>query len=211
MNELRGLHAETVEKVNQLEAQIQQMSGRFEVVEHRARNVEEVNTIKNELIRMKRNLPPPAIVPAKALEVDERTYANPESPLGKAMDEGFLALRESRFEAADQAFATAYDLTEVQSLARAHVLFWIGVTKEARGDFKRAVEAYLAGVNEAPRASIVPVSLLRQSNVFTRIGDNEAASAVLKKLVNEYPKTEEGLKAKERLAELQKSPKAKKK
>lgn len=203
LTELRSLQAETTTRMSDLEQELRQLSGRLEEIEFKTKRSPDVDSLKNDLNQLKRRIPPPAIVPTALLETDERYYAQQEkgTDLGTVLDEAFLALREGRFDNADNALARAYDqATKKQD--KANVLFWIGITKEARAEYKRALEAFLSGIAENPTSPKIASSLLRQSGVLLKLGDTKGARAALNKIVEDFPKSDEATKAKDRLKSL---------
>ena len=84
--------------------------------------------------------------------------------------------------------------------ANAH--YWIGETYYNEQSFEPAILAFQEIITKYPSKEKVPAAMLKQAMAFKAINDSKSARYVLKKLVENHPKSDEVQKAKEMLKEL---------
>ncbi|OGW36088.1 MAG: tol-pal system protein YbgF [Nitrospirae bacterium GWD2_57_9] len=84
--------------------------------------------------------------------------------------------------------------------ANAH--YWIGETYYSEKDYEPAILAFQEVIKNHPQKEKVPAAMLKQAMAFKAINDSKNARYVLKKMLENYPKSEEIKKAKELLKEL---------
>ncbi len=199
---LQRAQADRTEQIATLETQVRELSGRVEELEFlvQRRFGTTLDNLKNDLTSLKRRVPPPSIVPADALEDDERAFSVEGGAAGQALVEGLTQIRQGNFRDAEPLMRSAVD--ELGDQPEAGVaLFWLGVIGDGMADPRAALSSYNESITRFPRAPRAPLALLRLSSVFSRLGDNSAARLTLQKLVAEFPKSPEAARAKERLAE----------
>jgi TolA-binding protein len=137
-------------------------------------------------------------VPVAELESDEGWARNLPAETGRIFLDGLAMLREGKYADAVPLFENAADQSRSNSQA-GPVLFWLGVAHDGLLDNKGALRAYAESVSQYPKNHRAPASLLRQSDIFVRLGDKNTAKLSLKKLVEDFPKSPEAVEAKDRL------------
>lgn len=84
-----------------------------------------------------------------------------------------------------------------------NALYWAGECKYTKKKFTEAIKRFKRVVEEHPSGSKVPDALLKIGYAYISLGDRESAETYLKKVVVQYPFSNAGVKAEERLKELQ--------
>lgn len=200
LNDMRAFQAEQTETINSLDAQIKQISGRVEEMEfsHSKRLGSDLSALKEDVSSLRRRVPPPAIVPAAELEVDEVWAASLTGEPQVLVTDAFLRLREGKFDDALPLLQNA--VSQLRGSDKAAVaLFWQGVVYDGLQDDRNALRSYADVVYQYPKSQRAPTSLLRQAAVLTRLGDTKTAALSLRKLVDDHPRSPEATVAKERL------------
>lgn len=203
LGDLRNLQASQTTQLAAIEGQLRQVIGRVEELEH-SQNTHlssDLSSLKNDLSNLQRRVPPPPIVPASALDEDESNLSAVPSEISSALGEGYRSLRNGDFTTALARFKEAYDLSygkEVSALPG----FWIGVAYDGLGNNREALGAYHDMTSKFPKHPRVPLALLRQGSVLVRLGDSKTAALTFKKIISDYPKSNEADRAKERLKDL---------
>jgi TolA-binding protein len=201
--DLRAYQAEQTETINAMDSQLKVMSGRLEELEfsQNKRIGTDLSALRADLTSLRKRVPPPSIVPASELEVDE-VWANSLPPeVGATFLDGLSRLREAKYTEAISLLQDAAEKLDGNDKAGV-VLFWQGVAYDGASDDRGALRAYSEVVSRYPRSPRAPSSLLRQSSVFMRFGDSKTAALSLKKLIDDYPRAPEAERAKEKLREL---------
>lgn len=206
---------ETLEKtVRNLESSQNQTSQDLASVDERVRDLQkaveelgytqankfgtEVSSLKEDLQNLRKRVPPPAIVPVNALEMDEQYVDTLPEEVKKIFNEGFINLRSGKFVDALPSFASLTQQSENQEWAPISY-FWLGVTHDGLLEFKNSLGSYnqVVGLFKShPRA---PLALLRQAGALEKLGDKKATVAVLQKLILDYPNSAESKVARNRL------------
>jgi TolA-binding protein len=200
MSDLRALQAEQTESINSLDSQIKLLAGRLEEMEfsQNKRLGTDLSALKDDLSALRKRIPPPAGVPVAELEADEGWAKELPEDAGRIFLDALTALREGKFEDAAPLLNNAVE--QSQSTGKAGVvLFWQGVAYDGLLDNKSALRSYAEVVGRFPKCHRAAASLLRQADVFIRLGDKKTAQLSLKKLVEDYPKSPEAIEAKDRL------------
>jgi tol-pal system protein YbgF len=81
--------------------------------------------------------------------------------------------------------------------ANAH--YWLGETYYTEKNFEQAVLEFQEVIKNFPDKEKVPAAMLKQGMAFKEMGDTKSATYIYKKLVDEFPKSEEAKVAKEKL------------
>lgn len=202
--DLRALQAEQTESINSLDSQIKLVAGRLEELEFSQgrRLGSDLNALKEDLSAIRKRMPPPAGVPVAELESDEAWADKLSEETRRIFLDGLALVREGKYADAVPLFENAAQQARSDHDLAGPVLFWLGVSHDGLSDNKGALRAYAEVVGQYPKSHRAPSSLLRQSDLFVRLGDKKTAQLSLKKLVEDYPKSPELLEAKERLREL---------
>ena len=80
--------------------------------------------------------------------------------------------------------------------------FWIGETYYREGRYEKAILQYQEVIDKFPGGNKVPASLLKQGMAFNKIKDDINARLVLKRLIREYPDSQEAKNADHLLQEM---------
>ncbi len=84
--------------------------------------------------------------------------------------------------------------------ANAH--YWLGETYYSEKKYDQAILEFQQTIKNFPKKEKVPAAMLKQAMAFKELGDAKSARYVLKKLQEEFPQSEEAVRAKEKLKEL---------
>jgi tol-pal system protein YbgF len=113
-------------------------------------------------------------------------------------DRGYTLYHQGRYldaEASFQRFLQAYGETDLADNAQ----YWIGESREARGDIAGALAAYREVVARYPRGNKVPDALLKAGQSLERLGDSESARDSYRQVLESFPNSAAALAAEERL------------
>lgn len=202
VGDLRSLQAEQVTELAALRAEIRDLSGRLDEVEHAHREkLGGLTSLQGDVSRLNQRIPPPAIVPVQTLEEDEASLPDLPVDVGQRFADGLAKIRSGAFAQASGPLQEALDLSPTNVWAP-QILFWIGLVGEATGDLQKAAAAYLEIVSRFPKHQRTALALLRQGTVFIRLGDKKAARLAFKKLTVDFPKSPEAARARERLKDV---------
>lgn len=80
--------------------------------------------------------------------------------------------------------------------------YWIGQVYYTRKDYRKAIEAFDLVAQKYPKSDAVAKSLLQAGLAYFELGDKTQAKTLLRRVVQDYPFSEESKLAKNRLAEL---------
>jgi TolA-binding protein len=200
ISDLRSLQAEQSESLSSLDSQMKLLSGRLEELEfsQNRRLGGDISALRDDLSALRKRVPPPPGVPLAELEADESWAKNLSPETGRIFLDGLAMLRDGKYADAVPLFENAAD--QARSAGQAGpILFWLGVGYDGLVDNKAALRSYVESVSQFPKSHRAPASLLRQAEVFTRLGDKGTAKLSLKKLSEDYPKSPEAIEAKDRL------------
>jgi len=133
----------------------------------------------------------------------------PAEAMGKdpeATPEGIYQLGLASFKAGDMDKARE-DFTRFIERYPKHELtgnaqYWIGETYYSEKKYEQAVLAFQEVIKKYPKKDKAPAALLKQALSFKGLGDVKSARYVLKKLMDDYPRSDDAKKAKELLKEL---------
>lgn len=203
INDIRGYQAEQASQIESLRAEIRNLTGRLDVIEHSSTNRmgSDLSALRNDLSTLKRRVPPPAIVPQDAFQADEVLVASLPGDISRLFSDGLERIREGSFEHAIPALRNALDLSYGKDWS-ANILFWLGIAYEGMNDNRNALASYNEIATRFSKHSRAPSALLRQSDLLLKLGDMNTARLTLKKLVADYPKSSEAGAAREKLKKL---------
>jgi tol-pal system protein YbgF len=131
--------------------------------------------------------PPPSKGEASSRQAMEALYKNAKQTYER---KEFSAAREQF-----RAFLAVYPKGELSDNAQ----FWIGECYYSEKDYEKAIIAYDDVIKKFSKGDKVPSALLKQALCWLRLGDKTFAQSLLKKVIREYPRTEQAKIAKEKL------------
>lgn len=83
----------------------------------------------------------------------------------------------------------------------ANARYWLGETYYSEKNYDQAILEFQVVIKKFPGKEKVPAAMLKQAMAFKELGDIKSARYVLKKLLEDFPTTEEAKPARERLKE----------
>lgn len=122
-----------------------------------------------------------------------QTHKTPE----QMYQEGYEAMKAGEPAKARELFSNFLDQHPKHNLA-ANAHYWIGETHYSEKNFEMAVLEFQEVVKNFPDRDKAPAAMLKQGMAFRELGDTKSANYVLKKLVDEHPKSEEARTAREK-------------
>jgi TolA-binding protein len=203
MKDMRSFQAEQTSKISTLDSELRQLSGRVEELEY-AQNRRiggDLDNLKRDLTDLRRRVPPPPIVPADVLERDEVLAQNMPHELGSVFGDALANIRAGKFGEALPQLREARVVGEGTEWAP-EIIFWSAVVFDGSGDNRSAVDGYHALVSNYPRHAKASLALYREASALIRLGDSKMAVIVLKKLIQDYPRSSDAARAKEKLRDL---------
>ena len=203
VSDLRALQAEQTESLNSLDSQLNLVAGRLEELEfsQNKRLGTDLTALKDDLSALRKRIPPPPGVPTAELESDESWAKGLPDESQRLFLDALGMIREGKFADSVSLLENASEQTQGSDKA-GPVLFWLGVAHDGLLDNKGALRAYAESISQYPKSHRAPASLLRQSEVFVRLGDKKTAQLSLRKLIDDYPKSPEVVEARDRLKQL---------
>lgn len=127
-------------------------------------------------------------------EVQKKLAEPPAAPAAKTPEELYQqaldTFKAGKFAEAREmftGFAKKYPASDMASNAQ----YWIGETYYSEKNYEQAILEFQDVIKKYPNAGKVPAAMLKQGMSFFAIGDDKSAKYVLKKLVGEYPLSDE--------------------
>jgi len=111
--------------------------------------------------------------------------------------QGYDAFKAGQGAKAREFFASFLLQHPKHSLA-ANAQYWIGESYYAEKNYEQAVLEFQEVIKTYPDKDKVPAAMLKQGMAFRELGDSKSANYIMKKLVEEHPKSEEAKIAKEK-------------
>ncbi|MBI5016105.1 MAG: tol-pal system protein YbgF [Deltaproteobacteria bacterium] len=179
-------------------ARLDDLEGRFSVLEKRVAQLSsEIKEMAAAKAAMAPVLAPPAergAPPAPAVE----KVTTPQSLYDEAYT---LYKKQGKYEEARAKFRAFVDADPNGALAP-NAIFWIGETLFDQKQYEQAILEYDRVVQKYPKSGKVPSALLKEAFAFDSIGDPEDARILLKKIVREFPNSDQATLAKKKLEAL---------
>lgn len=119
----------------------------------------------------------------------------------KAYDDALATLRGGDFNAAAAALTTFQERFPKSGYTPS-VRFWLGNALYGKRDYKGAITAFRAFVNDAPEHPKAPEALLALANSQAETKDTKGARKTIAELIKAYPNSEAASAGKDRLASL---------
>ncbi len=86
-----------------------------------------------------------------------------------------------------------------QNVLAANAHYWTGETYFNQKNYEQAILEYQEVIKKYPGKEKVPAAMLKQAMAFKELGDDKSARYIYKKLIEDYPRSEETKRAKEKL------------
>jgi tol-pal system protein YbgF len=174
---------------------MQSLSGKIDDVRQVAQKPsEEMSLMKEDfdrrLLALEGKLADQEKVQAEAKAKD----ATPESLYQSGQD----AFKSGDMQKARDIFTKFVGLYPKNDLA-ANSHFWIGETYYNQKNYEQAILEYQEVIKNFAGKEKVPAAMLKQAMAFKELKDGKSARYILKKLADDYPRSEEAKKAKEKL------------
>ena len=182
------------------------VEGRLKVLEEGRKALEEKNKAQEERMRgmedrlkgmegkIKQTEPEK---PGPAKEVPSEGKGAPAG-MGNMYKVAYEAFQKGDVEGARKKFETflkQYPNTELSG----HAQFWIGETYFQKKDFEKAILEYEKAITKYPEGSKVPAALYKQGLAFLELGDKTNARSLFKRVIEQFPRSEQAEMAKKRL------------
>jgi tol-pal system protein YbgF len=130
---------------------------------------------------------------------------NGEVDRTKAYETAYQAFKDKKFKEARERFGSFikdYPQNELTDNAQ----FWIAEAYYAEKDYEGAVLAYETLIKKYAGSEKTSGALLKQGFAFVEIGDVKTGKAILSRLVEKFPDSNEAGLAKKKIAEIEKKP-----
>lgn len=108
-----------------------------------------------------------------------------KSSADEIYDRAFAAIREAKYEAAENDFKQFLRDYPSHTLA-ANAQYWLGETHYVRGDFKQAAQVFAQGYQDFPKSPKAADSLLKLGLSLSKLGRKEDACLSLKQLQKDF-------------------------
>lgn len=122
-------------------------------------------------------------------EQKKKALAAPVTPEA-LYQQGYDALKAGERAKAREIFASFLLQFPKQPLA-ANAQYWIGESYYSEKNWEQAVLEFQEVIKNYPSSEKTPAAMLKQGMAFRELGDNKSGAYIMKKLVDEHPKSEE--------------------
>lgn len=110
---------------------------------------------------------------------------------------GYEAMKEGNLSKARELFSSFLERNPKHNLA-ANAQYWIGESYYSEKRFEDAVLEFENVIKNYPDKDKAPAAMLKQGMAFRELGDTKSANYIMKKLVEEHPKSDEAKIAREK-------------
>ena len=210
-----------VNRIQNLESQMQQMQGEIEVLQHQLQQMQAAHKdqyidLDSRLGKLEQAKAAPVASAAPAASAPQASAApaasavtQAESPADKAAAEkayntAFVALRARNYVDSARGFRAFIDKYPHSTLLP-NAYYWLGGSYYATGNYKVAQATFQSLVDKFPRSAKTPDAHLKVGFCQFELKDYAAARASLEAVVKAYPGTGVARLAKHRLAEIPKA------
>lgn len=135
----------------------------------------------------------------KSVAEQQKTAAQPPQETPESLyQQGIDAMKGRDIAKARDIFTKFLVLNPKHKLA-ANAHYWLGETYYSEKNFEQAVLEFQEVIKNYPEKEKVPAAMLKQGMAFKEMGDSKSAVYIYKKLIEEFPKSEEAKIAKGKL------------
>lgn len=145
--------------------------------------------------------PPPAVEPPAPSDPPPAVTTEPGtiSPQAQAeYDRGYTLFHQKQYQEAEAAF-DAFLRTNPNTDLSDNAQFWIGECRYARGEWRKALEAFTATVARYPQGNKVPDAMLKAGKCLEELGEPAQARDTYREIGKRFPATAAAVIARERL------------
>jgi len=134
---------------------------------------------------------------ARVTEVRKQSEATPEDQYKNALE------RYQKGEYGEaRAILTDFLKKNPDHDLAANAQYWIGETWFSEKNYEQAILAFQDVIKNYPGKEKIPAAMLKQGMSFAELGDTKSARFIYRKLVEDFPKSEEAKKGAEKLKTL---------
>ena len=159
---------------------------------------DDVALLKEDLTRRLTALEERLAKMEKGLDEQQKKAAQVEKTPEYLYQQGYEAMKGGDTVKARELFTNFLSLHPKHNLA-ANAHYWIGESYYSEKNFELAVLEFQEVIKNFPDKDKAPAAMLKQGMAFKELGDSKSATYILKKLVDDYPKSEEAKTAREKL------------
>lgn len=174
---------------------MQSLSGKLDDIKLQTQKPsEEMAILKEDTDRRLLALEGKVVTQEKAPADAKPQEETPESLYGEAMD----AFKKGEMKKSREAF-TKFTAQYPKHALAAESHYWIGDTYYNEKNLEQAILEYQEVIKNPSGKGKAPAAMLKQAMAFKGLGDDKSARYIYKKLIEDYPNSEEAKKAKEKL------------
>jgi len=159
---------------------------------------DDVALLKEDLTRRLASLDERLSRMEKGIEEQQKKAAQIQNAPEYLYQQGYQAMKDGDPVKARELFTNFLDQHPKHNLA-ANAHYWIGETYYSEKNFELAVLEFQEVIKNFPDKDKAPAAMLKQGMAFKEMGDAKSAAYILKKLVDDYPKSEQAKIAREKL------------
>jgi len=188
-------------EINQLKDNQSELKMKTEDIARRLDDVSNIATKNSlEIQKIKLSYKPSENPPVEGKE-KVITPQKPEEIYNKALDLYY----EGKLEEAENQLKKFLSKFKENSLYD-NALFWLGQIYYSKGDYEKAIETFKTLIDKCNSGQLkdcnkLPITLLKISYAYIKVNKKNEADKYLKKLIEEFPDTEESQIAKRKLEE----------
>jgi len=135
--------------------------------------------------------------PSRAQTANKQTVPDAQG----LYDSALLLFRSGQYESAREKFSHFLQLYPKTDLAD-NAQFWLGECYYAEKKYRQAIAAYEKTISEYPKSAKTSSAMLKQGMAFLELGDSTAGKILLKKVIKNYPESNQAKIAKSKLARI---------
>jgi TolA-binding protein len=217
----RGLVADLVDNMKDLQTQLNKMNGRLEELEHRQKQMNpedmkhmresmaliktqeeaqatQLNQIQNELKEQR------AFMEKVTASLTSLHHAKPEAKAKKKSAKGQLAeglalIKEDKFSEAKGILEDLVDNEELTPGDKNKVLFGMGKVEYFTKNYDKSMVFFSKIYTKHPKATLAPASLLFIGRSLEKMGKKDEAKEAFVRVTEDYPGTKEASEAKKEI------------
>lgn len=159
---------------------------------------EDVELLKQDLAKRLASLEERLSRLEKSVEEEQKKAAQLQRTPEFLYQQGYETLKGGDAVKARELLSKFLELHPKHKLA-ANAHYWLGETYYGEKNFEQAILEFQEVIKNFPDNDKVPAAMLKQGMAFKEMDDSKSEAYILKKLVDEFPKSEEAKMAREKL------------